>query len=70
MVKYSGKALKDAKNPRIRTWGPIGLGLAVVPALPYIFDHPVEKSVDWVFEKGYETITGKSGVSGHKEKEL
>jgi fission process protein 1 len=25
VVKYSGKALKDAKNPTIRTWGPIGV---------------------------------------------
>ena len=25
IVRYSGRALKDAKNPRIRTWGPIGV---------------------------------------------
>ncbi len=25
IVKYSGKALKDAKNVKIRTWGPIGV---------------------------------------------
>lgn len=25
IVKYSGKALKDAKNATIRTWGPIGV---------------------------------------------
>ena len=25
IVKYSGKALKDAKNTRIRTYGPIGV---------------------------------------------
>lgn len=25
IVKYSGKAMKDMKNPRIRTWGPIGV---------------------------------------------
>lgn len=45
----------------------MGLGLAVVPALPYIFDHPVETSVEWVFEKGYKALTGKKGVH---EKEL
>ncbi len=27
IVKYSGRALKDAKNPRIRTYGPIGVCL-------------------------------------------
>lgn len=26
VVKYSGKALKDAKNKTLRTWGPIGVG--------------------------------------------
>ncbi|KAH0608702.1 uncharacterized protein H6S33_001836 [Morchella sextelata] len=67
VVRYSGRALKNAKNTMIRTWGPVGLGLAVVPALPYIFDHPVEHAVEYVFEKGYETITGKKGVH---EKEL
>ena len=25
VVRYSGRALKDAKNARIRTWGPIGV---------------------------------------------
>ena len=27
IVKYSGKALKSAKNARIRTWGPIGVSV-------------------------------------------
>lgn len=67
VVRYSGRALRNNKNVLIRTWGPVGLGLAVVPALPYIFDHPVETSIEWVFEKSYETITGKKGVH---EKEL
>ncbi|KAG0640615.1 mitochondrial 18 KDa protein-domain-containing protein [Tuber brumale] len=69
IVRYSGLALRNHKNPKIRTWGPVGLGLAVVPALPYIFDHPVEQAVEWVFEKGYHAATGRSGVS-QKEKEL
>ncbi|KAK9236952.1 mitochondrial 18 KDa protein-domain-containing protein [Lipomyces kononenkoae] len=51
-VKYSGKAMKNVKNVRLRTWGPVGLGLAVVPALPYLFDEPVEEAVEWVFEQG------------------
>ncbi|PWW74301.1 hypothetical protein C7212DRAFT_328995 [Tuber magnatum] len=69
VVRYSGRALRNHKNPKIRTWGPVGLGLAVVPALPYIFDHPVEQAVEWVFEKGYHVATGRSGVSD-KEKKL
>ncbi|KAK6341792.1 hypothetical protein TWF730_001284 [Orbilia blumenaviensis] len=69
VVKYSGKAMKDIKNPRLRTWGPIGLGLAVVPALPYIFDEPIEHAVEWAFEKGIEAYEKKE-PKPPKEKEL
>lgn len=62
VVKYSGRALKDVKNTAIRTWGPIGLGLAVVPFLPRMFDEPVENAVEWVFHKGFEVIGGKEAV--------
>jgi mitochondrial fission process protein 1 len=54
--------LKDAKNMRIRVYGPIGLGLAAVPALPFLFDKPVEEAVEWVFHKGFETFGGHSAV--------
>jgi mitochondrial fission process protein 1 len=62
VVRYSGRALKDAKNKTLRTWGPIGLGLAVVPFLPTLFDKPVENGVEWVFHKGFETFGGKEAV--------
>lgn len=62
VVRYSGRALKDAKNKTIRTWGPIGLGLAVVPFLPTLFDEPVENAVEWVFHKGFEAYGGKAYV--------
>lgn len=62
IVRYSGRALKGAKNVRLRTYGPIGLGLAAVPALPYLFDKPVEEVVEWVFHKGFETFGGKEAV--------
>ena len=42
IVRYSGRAMKNVRNVRLRTWGPIGLGLAAVPALPFFFDKPVE----------------------------
>lgn len=51
-VKYAGKAMANVKNQRLRTFGPVGLGLAVVPALPYLFDEPVEHAVDYVFDEG------------------
>ena len=65
VVKYSGKALKDAKNVKVRTWAPIGLGLAIVPLLPYLFDKPVEHSVDYVFKRGFEYM----GMADDKVKE-
>ncbi|KAG7007865.1 hypothetical protein G7Y79_00008g025030 [Physcia stellaris] len=62
IVRYSGRALKDAKNMRIRTFGPIGLGLAAVPFLPFLFDKPVEEATEWVFHKGFETVWGPEAV--------
>lgn len=62
VVRYSGRAMKDVKNKTIRTWGPIGLGLAVVPFLPSLFDKPVENAVEWVFHKGFATFGGKEYV--------
>ena len=62
IVQYSGRALKDVKNVKLRTWGPIGLGLSAVPALPYLFDEPVEKAVEFVFHTGFEFFGGKQAV--------
>ncbi|EED18253.1 conserved hypothetical protein [Talaromyces stipitatus ATCC 10500] len=63
VVRYSGRALKNSKNTLIRTWGPIGLGLSVVPMLPYLFDEPVEHAVEWSFEKLCRAIEGEQAVT-------
>lgn len=62
IVRYSGRAMKNVKNVKVRTWGPIGLGLAAVPALPYMFDHPVEYATEWVFHKAFEAVGGPQAV--------
>ncbi|CAG7848289.1 SubName: Full=Uncharacterized protein {ECO:0000313/EMBL:CCA75211.1} [Serendipita indica DSM 11827] len=66
VVAQSGRLWKNAKNPRARAWGPTLTGLGVVPALPYLFDHPVEqateKAFDWIKEQ-----LAKSNGKGHKE---
>ncbi|THH12912.1 hypothetical protein EW146_g7245 [Bondarzewia mesenterica] len=49
-VKQAKKAFDKSKSPRIRSWGPTLTGLAIVPALPYLFDHPVEQAMDSAFE--------------------
>lgn len=61
-VRYSGRALKNVKNTKLRTWGPIGIGLAIVPTLPYMFDQPVENAVEWVFHKGFSLAGGEHAV--------
>ena len=62
IVRYSGKALRNAANPTLRTWAPIGLGLAAVPALPYMFDEPVETAVEWGFYHAFKAIGGEKAV--------
>jgi mitochondrial fission process protein 1 len=78
IVRYSGKAFKNAANATIRTWAPIGvsgslpvewapvdahqLGLAAVPALPYMFDEPVENAVEWGFYHAFKAIGGDQAV--------
>ncbi|KAF6224960.1 hypothetical protein HO133_010155 [Letharia lupina] len=67
IVRYSGKALKNAKNASIRTYGPIGLGLAAVPFLPFMFDKPIEEAIEWTFHKAFETFGGPDAVSHRPE---
>ncbi|KAK7927179.1 mitochondrial 18 KDa protein-domain-containing protein [Apiospora marii] len=62
VVRYSGRAMKNVKNATLRTYGPIGLGLAVVPALPSLFDKPVEGAVEWLFHKGFSLYGGEQFV--------
>lgn len=38
--------------------GPTVSGLCVVPALPFLFDHPVEHVIDAVFERAESAVFG------------
>ncbi|KAF8974658.1 mitochondrial 18 KDa protein-domain-containing protein [Flammula alnicola] len=49
-VAQSRKAFRHVTNPKIKTWGPTVTGLAIVPILPYLYDHPVERATDHVFD--------------------
>ncbi|KAF4285690.1 hypothetical protein KXW98_003277 [Aspergillus fumigatus] len=62
VVKYSGQMMKNNKNVFVRTWTPIGLGLAVVPFLPYIFDEPVGEAVEWSFRTALRAYAGEDAV--------
>jgi len=46
----------------ILTNGDTQLGLAAVPALPYMFDQPVEEAVEWVFYNAFKAVGGESAV--------
>ncbi|KAI9741678.1 MAG: hypothetical protein M1834_000063 [Cirrosporium novae-zelandiae] len=64
IVRYSGRAMKSVKNVKLRTWGPIGLGLSAVPFLPYLFDKPVEEGIEWLFYNGARAWGGEDAVRG------
>lgn len=70
IVKYSGKALRNAANKNVRTWAPVALGLGAVPALPFLFDKPVEEAVEWTFHNGFAMFGGDAAVhsEGAKQK--
>lgn len=40
----------------------VQLGLAAVPALPYMFDEPVEHAVEYVFYNVFKAIGGPGAV--------
>lgn len=48
-VRYSSLLFKNSSIKNVKTYGPVVLGLGIVPILPYLFDEPVEHAVDTVF---------------------
>lgn len=40
-VRQAGKAFANSANVTLKRWGPTAVGISIVPALPYLFDHPV-----------------------------
>ncbi|GAA5857444.1 hypothetical protein JCM5353_005698 [Sporobolomyces roseus] len=52
IVKYTAKAIKarGVQNVRVKQWLPSALGLGFIPALPFLFDEPVEHVVDATFD--------------------
>eukprot|EP01125_Pyxidicula_operculata_P005387 TRINITY_DN1920_c0_g1_i1.p1 TRINITY_DN1920_c0_g1~~TRINITY_DN1920_c0_g1_i1.p1 ORF type:complete len:188 (-),score=21.93 TRINITY_DN1920_c0_g1_i1:75-638(-) len=50
VVNVSRKAFD--KVGKFQKWGPSAMGIGIIPALPFMFDHPVE----WVVEKTFDTL--------------
>lgn len=59
-VRYSSYFFKNLTSKTLKTYGPVGFGLSIVPLLPYLFDKPVEHMVDYIFEKGEQIYTKKT----------
>lgn len=58
IVKYTTPVFAKAKNHRIRAFGPTAAGLMFIPALPFLFDEPVEHVVDFAFDWIQERVMG------------
>lgn len=65
IVRYSAPVFAKAKSTRIRAAGPTVAGLLFVPALPFLFDEPVEHVVDFAFDWIQERLVGGPKVA-HK----
>ncbi|KDR83425.1 hypothetical protein GALMADRAFT_235552 [Galerina marginata CBS 339.88] len=69
-VAQSRRAFRNVTNPKVRTWGPTMTGLAIVPILPYLFDHPVEKvtehAFDWIRNKFIERNQSQTTTATNK----
>ncbi|ODV93291.1 hypothetical protein PACTADRAFT_77640 [Pachysolen tannophilus NRRL Y-2460] len=61
-VRYSSLLFKNSSNKFLKTWGPVGVGLAIVPLLPTFFDEPVEHAVDYIFDEGAKYFNTKAKV--------
>ncbi|KAI5305898.1 hypothetical protein KEM56_002945 [Ascosphaera pollenicola] len=56
VVRHSTKCLSDSGSVIVRRWGPLAIGLFIVPMLPYAFDEPVDKFVRSAFDPLYAYI--------------
>ncbi|KAF9452181.1 hypothetical protein P691DRAFT_722497 [Macrolepiota fuliginosa MF-IS2] len=72
-VAQSKRFFVKAASPKVKTWGPTMTGLAIVPILPYLYDHPVEQAIDrafnWIREKLIERnqAATQSGTQDKKD---
>ncbi|CUM55776.1 unnamed protein product [Debaryomyces tyrocola] len=58
-VRYSSLVFKNSSIKSLKTYGPVAIGLGIVPLLPYVFDEPCEVAIDWIFDKGEDLYKQK-----------
>ncbi|CAD6585230.1 MAG: hypothetical protein CYPHOPRED_002999 [Cyphobasidiales sp. Tagirdzhanova-0007] len=59
-VRYSAPIFLRSQNTRVKGWGPTAVGLAIVPLLPIMYDHPVEYITDKAFDYLEENVIGST----------
>ena len=50
-VRQAGRQFAKSSNMTVKRWGPTMVGIGLVPALPFLFDHPVGTAVDRFLER-------------------
>lgn len=63
IVHYSQPLFKSVQNHRVKALGPTLLGLAIIPALPVLFDEPVEHIIDAIFDYGEARLFSGKPIS-------
>ncbi|KXN87936.1 Mitochondrial fission process protein 1 [Leucoagaricus sp. SymC.cos] len=66
-VAQSKRFFIKAANPRVKTWGPTFTGLAIVPILPYLFDHPIEQATEHAFNWIRERLIARNRAAKQAE---
>lgn len=63
VVRHSTKCLSDSGSMLVRRFGPLAIGLAIVPMFPYAFDEPVDRLVRSTFDPLYAYIEKSRGTA-------
>lgn len=61
VVDFAGRTFKKRNAPKfVIRWGPSLVGLSLLPALPIVFDDPVESLIEKAFDKFWPIAGGHS----------
>ncbi|KAJ3144078.1 hypothetical protein HK101_002813 [Irineochytrium annulatum] len=68
VVHQSSRLISSWPKSALTRFGPTGLGLAVIPILPTLFDHPVERAVESAFEMVWPASETLKNATKHGKK--
>lgn len=61
-VKWASQLAAKSSSVALKKYAPTAVGFAIIPALPFMFDHPAEVVVDAAFDKLFELAGIESAV--------